>query len=339
MSLNPLTINGQKQKFSSSLAQHIGNTPLLKLDGISKELGTNVYAKLEYFNPGLSAKDRIAAHMIQKAEKLGHLKPGGTVIEATSGNTGLGLAMICRVKGYRCVLTVADKASKEKINSLKSLGAEVVLCPAKVAPDDPRSYYQQAIRLAEEIEGSYYSNQNYNNDNCEAHYLSTGPEIWEQSDHKITHFVCTVGTGGTISGTSKFLKEVNPNIQVIGVDAFGSVLTNYFRTGEYDISIAYSYKMEGVGKTIIPDCVAFKLIDQFIQIDDLTAALRARKLASNEAVWGGHSAGGALEAVYKLKDKFGPDDHVVFLVSDHGSKYLSTIYNDDWLKENLETKV
>jgi len=246
--------------------------------------------------------------------------------------------MISRIKGYKCVLTVADKASKEKINSLKSLGAEVVLCPSGVAPDDPRSYYQMAIQLTEEIDGAFYTNQNFNKDNVEAHYLSTGPEIWEQLDGKVTHFVAAVGTGGTISGTGKFLKEQNKDIEIIGVDAYGSVLKKYHQTGIYDISIAHSYKMEGVGKSIIPGNVDFSTIDRFVKVGDLKSALRARKLAQLEGVWGGHSSGAVLEAIFKTKESFKPTDNIVILLSDHGSKYLSTIYNDEWVEEKLYSK-
>jgi len=321
-----------------SLLGAVGNTPLVRLNHFSDVLGANIFAKLEFFNPGLSAKDRIAAHIIDKAEKSGKLKPGGTVIDATSGNTGLALAMIARIKGYKCVLTVADKASKEKVNSLKSLGAEVVLCPSAVAPDDPRSYYQMAIQLTEEIDGAYYTNQNFNKDNIEAHYLGTGPEIWNQLDGKVTHFVAAVGTGGTISGTGKYLKEQNKNIEVIGVDAYGSVLKKFHQTGIYDISIAHSYKMEGVGKSIIPGNVDFKTIDRFVKVGDLKSALRARKMAQLEGVWGGHSSGAVLEAVFKTKESFKPTDNIVILLPDHGSKYLSTIYNDPWVEEKLYSK-
>ncbi len=321
-----------------SLLGAVGNTPLVRLNHFSDLLGANIYAKLEFFNPGLSAKDRIVAHIIDKAEKAGKLKPGGTVVDATSGNTGMALAMLSRIKGYKCVLTVADKASKEKINSLKSLGAEVVLCPSGVAPDDPRSYYQMAIQLTEEIEGAYYTNQNFNKDNIEAHYLTTGPEIWEQLDGKITHFVAAVGTGGTISGTGKFLKEQNKDIEIIGVDAYGSVLKKYHQTGIYDISIAHSYKMEGVGKSIIPGNVDFSTIDRFVKVGDLKSALRARKMAQMEGIWGGHSSGAVLEAIFKTKESFNPTDNIVILLSDHGSKYLSTIYNDEWVEEKLYSK-
>ena len=328
----------QSKANKNSLFAAVGNTPLVRLNHHSELLGTNIFAKLEFFNPGLSAKDRIIAHIIDKAEQAGKLKPGGTIVDATSGNTGMAMAMLSRAKGYKCVLTVADKASKEKINSLKSLGAEVVLCPAAVKPDDPRSYYQQAIQLTNEIEGAYYTDQNFNSDNVEAHYLSTGPEIWDQLDGKVTHFVAAVGTGGTISGTGKFLKEQNSDIEIIGVDAYGSVLKKFHETGIYDISITHPYKMEGVGKSIIPGNVKFDTIDRFVKVGDLKSALRARKMAQLEGVWGGHSSGAVLEAVFKTKESFKPTDNVVILLSDHGSKYLSTIYSDSWVEEKLYSR-
>jgi len=317
----------------------IGNTPLVRLKSFSDFVGTNVYAKLEFANPTLSAKDRIAAYIVKKAVESGELKPGATLIDATSGNTGLALALVAKTMGFKCVLTVADKASNEKINSLKALGAEAVLCPAAVAPDHPDSYYQQAIALSEEIDGAYYVNQNFNPNNPGAHYHGTGPEIWDQTEGKITHYVCTVGTGGTMSGTARYLKEQNPNVNTIGVDAYGSVLKKYHETGIYDISIAHSYKMEGVGKSIIPGNVDFDIIDEFVKVGDLKSALRARDLAKKEGIWGGHSSGAVLQAVFKMQDRFTYDDHVVILFSDHGSKYLSTIYNDAWVEEKLYANV
>ena len=328
----------QKNKSNPSkntLIAAVGNTPLVKLERFSKELGFNLFAKLEIFNPCLSAKDRIAVHIIDQAEKDGKLKEGGTVIDATSGNTGLALAMICRVKGYKCVLTVADKASKEKINSLKSLGAEVVLCPAAALPDDPNSYYQKAITLTKEIPGAFYADQNFNLANSEAHFQTTGPEIWNQTNGEITHIIAAVGTGGTLSGSGRFLKTKNKNIEVIGVDAYGSVLKKYHETGIYDISITHPYKMEGVGKSIIPGNVNFDVIDRFIKVGDLKSALRARKMAQLEGVWAGHSSGAAVEAIFKNKDDFKATDNVIVVLSDHGSKYLSTIYNDNWVEEKL----
>jgi len=320
---------------SKCMMSAIGNTPLIRLNTFSELVGANIFAKLEFANPTLSAKDRIASYIINDAIETGKLKPGGTVIDATSGNTGMAMALTSRVMGFNCVLTVADKASDEKVNSLKALGAKVVLCPSKVAPEHPDSYYQKAISLSKSIDGAYYLNQNYNPKNVEAHYVSTGPEIWQQMKGNLTHFFATVGTGGTISGTSKYLKEQDENIKVIGVDAYGSVLKKYHETGIYDISIAHSYKMEGVGKSIIPGNVNFDIIDEFVKVGDLKSALRARTLAEKEGIWGGHSSGAVLQAVFKMKDQLKADDNVVIIFSDHGSKYLSTIYNDAWVEEKL----
>lgn len=315
-----------------SVLQGIGNTPLIKLRHLSEDLHTNIYVKLECFNPGLSAKDRIAAYMIEQAERSGQLEPGGTVIDATSGNTGLALAMICGIKGYRCVLTVADKASDEKVNALRAMGAEVILCPSKVKPEDPRSYYQQAIRLTKEIPGAFYTNQNFNINNNMAHYHSTGPEIWEQTEGRITHLVAAVGTGGTMCGTAQFLKEQNPNVETVGVDAKGSVLKKYHETGIFDDSEIHPYKMEGVGKSIIPGNVKFDLIDYFIRVNDKDSAHMVRSCARREGLFLGYSSGAAMQAVHQKKD-WKEDDVVVIICSDHGSKYLSSVYNDGWMKE------
>lgn len=330
----------KNHSFSSAcMMQSIGNTPLVKLKTFSEKVGTNVFAKLEFANPTLSAKDRIASYIVNKAIEDGLLEPGGTVIDATSGNTGLALARISRILGLNCVVTVADKASNEKVNSLKALGAKVVLCPSAVAPEDPESYYQRAKELSRTIKNSYYIDQNYNPLNAEAHFMSTGPEIWEQTDHKITHYVAAVGTGGTISGTANFLKSQDQNIKIIGVDAHGSVLKKYHETGVYDITCAHSYKMEGVGKSIIPGNVDFDVIDTIVKVGDLKSALKARRLAKEEGIWGGHSSGAVLQGVVNMKDEFGPNDNVVVIFSDHGSKYLSTIYNDAWVEEKLYSKV
>ena len=310
----------------------IGNTPLVKLRHLSKSLHTNIYVKLECYNPGLSAKDRIAAYMIEQAERSGELGVGGTVIDATSGNTGMALAMICAMKGYRCVLTVADKASAEKVNTLKAMGAEVILCPSKVKPEDPRSYYQQAIRLAKEIPGAYYTNQNFNPNNNLAHYHSTGPEIWEQTEEKITHIVAAVGTGGTLCGSARFLKEQNPNIEAIGVDAHGSVLKKYHETSIFDDKEIHPYKMEGVGKSIIPGNVDFDVIDYFIKVNDKDSAHMVRSCARREGLFLGYSSGAVMQAVSQKKD-WKEDDVVVLIASDHGSKYLSSVYSEDWMKE------
>lgn len=315
-----------------NITKAIGNTPLVKLRHLSKDLHTNIYVKLECFNPGLSAKDRIAAYMIEKAERSGLLGPGGTVIDATSGNTGYALAMISAIKGYRCVLTVADKASAEKVNALRALGAEVILCPSKVKPEDPRSYYSQAVSLANEIEGAYYTNQNYNPDNNSAHYHGTGPEIWEQTEGRITHIVAAVGTGGTLCGTAKYLVEKNPNIEVIGVDAKGSVLKKYHETGVFDDSEIHPYKIEGLGKSIIPGNVDFDVIDYFIRVNDLDSAHMTRSCASREGLFLGYSSGAVMQAIHQKKD-WKEDDLVVMVSADHGSKYLSSVYNDQWMKE------
>ena len=315
-----------------NVVKTVGNTPLIKLRHLSNDLHTNIYAKLECFNPGLSAKDRIAAYMIEQAERSGKLGPGGTVIDATSGNTGYALAMICAIKGYRCVLTVADKASAEKVNALKALGAEVILCPSKVKPEDPRSYYSQAVQLAKEIPGSFYTNQNFNPDNNLAHYHSTGPEIWEQTEGKITHIVAAVGTGGTLCGTARYLVEKNPNIEVIGVDAKGSVLKKYHETGVFDDSEIHPYKIEGLGKSIIPGNVDFDVIDYFIRVNDKDSAHMVRSCASREGLFLGYSSGAVMQAIQQKKD-WKEDDVVVMISADHGSKYLSSVYNEDWMKE------
>jgi len=315
-----------------NVTQAIGNTPLIKLRYLSEDLHTNIYVKLECFNPCQSAKDRIAAYMIEQAERSGKLAPGGTIIDATSGNTGLALAMICGIKGYKCVLTVADKASKEKVDALKAMGAEVILCPSKVKPEDPRSYYSQAKRLAREIPNSYYTDQNFNPDNNLAHYHSTGPEIWEQTEGRITHLVAAVGTGGTMCGTAKYLKEQNPNMDAIGVDAKGSVLKKYHETGVFDDSEIHPYKIEGLGKSIIPGNVHFELIDYFIRVNDKDSAHMVRSCAAREGLFLGYSSGAAMQAVWQKKD-WKEDDVVVIVCSDHGSKYLSSVYNDEWMKE------
>jgi cystathionine beta-synthase len=317
-----------------SVAATIGQTPLIKLSRMTQGLiPCQVYGKVEAFNPGQSAKDRVALYMIEQAEKRGDLKPGGTVIEATSGNTGYSLAMVSALKGYRCVLTVTSKAGREKLALLTSLGAEVIVCPADVKPEDPRSYYSRAESLEAEIENSCYLRQNWNRDNQLAHYHSTGPEIWEQTQGKITHYVCCVGTGGTLSGTAQYLKDRNPDVKVVGVDAYGSVLRKYWETGEFDENEIYSYKVEGLGKTIIPDNVDFDVIDEFIKVTDRNSALRARALAKREGLLVGYSSGSAMEAVYKIRHQLKPTDVVVVLFPDHGSRYLGKIFNDEWMKQ------
>lgn len=319
--------------FYENVLETIGQTPLIKLSNISKTIPATVFGKVEAYNPGQSAKDRTALHMVEQAEKRGDLQPGSTIIEATSGNTGFSLAMVCALKGYHCVLTVSSKASKEKLALLRSLGAEVIICPANVEPEDPRSYYSRAEQLAQEIPGAYYLAQNFNLDNQGAHYATTGPEIWEQTEGQITHYVCCAGTGGTLSGTAQFLKEKNPDIQVIAVDAYGSVLKKYWETGTFHPEEIYPYKVEGLGKTIIPDNVDFSVIDDFIKVTDQDSALRARELARKEGLLVGYSAGSAMQAVFHLRDRFSPEDVVVVLFPDHGTRYLGKVYSDEWMRE------
>ncbi len=317
-----------------NILQTVGNTPIIFLQNVSRELNTRVYAKVEAFNPGHSAKDRIALYAIEKAEQEGRLKPGGTIIESTSGNTGRSLAMIGALKGYNCVFFATDKISYEKQTLLKALGAEVHVCPASAKSDAPESYYTRARVLHEATPNSIYVNQYYNDSNIEGHYSSTGPEIWRQTEGKITHYVACVGSGGTISGTAKYLKEQNPNVKVFGVDAFGSVLTKFHTDGYLDENEIKSYKLDGVGKKIIPGTVLFDKIDKFFQVDDTSGLNRARELARTEAIIGGPSAGAAIEGLYRMKDEFSPDDCVVVVLSDHGAGYLSTLYNDQWMIDN-----
>lgn len=319
--------------YYENLLATIGNTPLIKLGTVCEDLPGIILGKVEAYNPGHSAKDRIALYMIEKAEKQGKLKPGSIIIEATSGNTGYSMAMVCALKGYKCLLTISSKSSHEKISMLRALGAEVVVCPADVEADDPRSYYARAEQLAREIPDSYYLGQNWNIDNSDAHYHTTGPEIWKQTEGKITHYVCCVGTGGTLSGTARYLKEQNPNIQIIGVDAYGSVLTKYWQTGIFDKSEIHSWKVEGLGKTIIPDNVDFDIIDQFVKVTDRSSAHRARQLAGKEGLLLGYSSGSALQAVFQIKSQLKPDDMVVVLFPDHGSRYVGKIYNDEWMRQ------
>ncbi len=318
--------------YLDSVLETIGNTPLVKLQQLQGVPAT-VLAKVEAYNPGLSAKDRIVRYMIAKAEQAGKIRPGATIIEATSGNTGFSLALTCAIKGYKCILTITDKASEEKIQGLKALGAEVIVCPAKVAPEDPKSYYSQAKSMRSSIDNSYYLNQNFNTDNLEAHYLTTGPEIWEQTSQRITHFVCCAGTGGTISGTGRFLKEQDPEIKVIAVDGHGSVLKKYHETGVYDRSVIKPIRIEGLGKTIIPANVDFSVIDEFARVSDMDAAHRVREIAKEEGLFVGYSSGAALQAVYQMKEELRPSDVVVILLADHGSRYLSKIYSDLWMRE------
>jgi len=317
----------------NNILETIGNTPLIKLNKITRDFPCTVLAKVDYFNPGNSIKDRMAVKMIEVAEKEGKLKPGGTIIECTSGNTGMGLALAACVKGYKCIFTTTDKQSKEKADILKALGAEVIVCPTNVEPDDPRSYYSVARRLEKEIPNSFLCNQYDNPANRLAHYETTGPEIWRQTDGKLTHLVCTAGTGGTITGVGMFLKEKNPKIQVWAVDVYGSLLTKYFRTGEVDMNEVHPYISEGFGEDFVPKNYDMSVIDHFEQVTDKAGAVMARKLAKEEGIFCGYSAGSCLQGLMQLKDRLRKDDLVVCIFHDHGSRYVAKIYNDQWMIE------
>ena len=327
--------------YKNSILETIGNTPMVKLNKVVQDVPCLVLGKIETFNPGHSTKDRMALKMVDEAEKSGQLKPGGTIIECTSGNTGMGVALAAVVKGYKCVFTTSDKQSKEKIDILKALGAEVIVCPTNVEPDDPRSYYSVAERLNKEIPNSVWLNQYDNLANRQAHYETTGPEIWAQTNGKITHFVVGVGTGGTISGTGKYLKEQNPNIKIWGIDTFGSVFKKYHETGIFDKNEIYPYITEGIGEDILPKNVDFVIIDHFEKVSDKDGALAARQLAREEGLLLGYSAGSALAGLIQLKEQLTPEDVVVILFHDHGSRYVGKIYNDDWMRERgfLETEL
>jgi len=317
----------------NNILETIGNTPLIKLNKITKDFPCTVAAKVDYFNPGNSIKDRMAVKMIEVAEKEGKLKPGGTIIECTSGNTGMGLALAAIVKGYKCIFTTTDKQSKEKMDILKAVGAEVIVCPTNVEPDDPRSYYSVARRLAKEIPNSFHANQYDNLANRLAHYETTGPEIWNQTDGKITHLVCTAGTGGTVTGTAMFLKEKNPNIQIWAIDVFGSLLTKYFRTGEVDMNEVHPYISEGFGEDFVPENYDMSVIDHFEQVTDKDGAIMARRLAKEEGIFCGYSAGSCIQGLMQLKDRLKKDDLVVCIFHDHGSRYVAKVYNDQWMIE------
>lgn len=317
----------------NNILETIGHTPMIRLNKLASELPCTVLAKVEYFNPGNSIKDRMALKMVEVAEKEGRLKPGGTIIECTSGNTGMGLALAAVVKGYKCIFTTTDKQSKEKIDILKALGAEVIVCPTNVEPEDPRSYYSIARRLAKEIPNSFHSNQYDNLANRLAHYETTGPEIWEQTDGKVTHLVVATGTGGTVTGTAMFLKEKNPAIQVWAIDPFGSLLTKYFKTGETDMNEVHPYISEGIGEDFVPQNYDMKYVDAFEQVTDKDAAIMARRIAKEEGLFCGYSAGTAVQGMIQLKDKLKKDDLVVVILHDHGSRYVGKIYNDQWMME------
>ncbi|APZ46815.1 cystathionine beta-synthase [Polaribacter reichenbachii] len=320
-------------KYAKNILETIGNTPLVQLNSVTKEIDALVLAKVETFNPGNSVKDRMALKMIEDAEADGRLKPGGTIIEGTSGNTGMGLALAAIVKGYKCIFVISDKQSKEKMDILRAVGAEVIVCPTNVEPEDPRSYYSVSKRLGAETPNSWYVNQYDNPSNAIAHYEQTGPEIWEQTEGKITHFVVGVGTGGTVSGTAKFLKEQNPDIKIWGVDTYGSVFKKYHETGVFDENEIYPYITEGIGEDILPKNVDFSLIDGFTKVTDKDAAVYTRKIAKEEGIFVGNSAGSAIKGLLQLKEHFTKDDVVVVLFHDHGSRYVGKMFNDDWMRD------
>jgi cystathionine beta-synthase len=323
-----------------NVLETIGNTPLIRLNKITKDFPCMVTAKVDYFNPGNSIKDRMAVKMIEVAEKKGYLKPGGTIIECTSGNTGMGLALAAIVKGYKCIFTTTDKQSKEKVDILKAVGATVIVCPTNVEPDDPLSYYSVARRLAKEIPNSYHCNQYDNLANRLAHYETTGPEIWNQTDGKVTHVVVTAGTGGTVTGIAMYLKEKNPNIKIWAIDAYGSLLTDYFQTGEINMDKVHPYFSEGFGEDFVPENFNMQLIDHFEQVTDKEGAIMARRIAKEEGLFCGYSAGSCLQGLVQLKDRLTKEDLVVCIFHDHGSRYVGKIYNDQWMMERgfLEVK-
>ena len=320
-------------KISNNILETIGNTPLVRLNKITQELDATVLAKVEYFNPGSSVKDRMAVKMVEDAEADGRLKPGGTIVEGTSGNTGMGLALAAIVKGYKLICVSTDKQSKEKFDILRAVGAEVIVCPTDVSPEDPRSYYSTSKRISEETPNSWYVNQYDNPSNSVAHYEQTGPEIWDQTDGKITHFVVGVGTGGTISGVGKYLKEKNPEIKIWGIDTYGSVFKKYHETGIFDENEIYSYITEGIGEDILPENVNFDIIDGFEKVTDKDAAVYTRKMAREEGIFAGNSCGAAVKGLLQLKKHFKKDDVVVVLLHDSGSRYVGKMYNDDWMRE------
>ena len=318
----------------NNLLELVGNTPMVKIDNLTRDFAGTFLAKLESANPGHSSKDRIALHIVESAEKKGILKPGDTIIETTSGNTGFSLAMVSLIKGYKCILAVSSKSSTDKIDMLKAMGAKVYVCPANVSAGDSRSYYEVAKRLHSEIKGSIYINQYFNDLNADAHYSSTGPEIWNQTDGNITHLIVCSGTGGTISGTARYLKEKNPNIKVIGVDAYGSVLKKYHETGEFDENEIYPYRIEGLGKNLIPSVTDFEIIDRYVKVTDEDSAHSARQLVKYEGIFVGYTSGAAFQAIKQLNDEkeFNKSDVIVVIFPDHGSRYLSKIYSDKWME-------
>lgn len=327
-------MENNKNVFDNVL-QLIGSTPLIKLNQMTSSFDGDFFAKVEAFNPGHSSKDRIALHIIEEAERQGILTPGDTIIETTSGNTGFSIAMVSIIKGYECILAVSSKSSADKIDMLKSMGAKVYVCPAHVNADDPRSYYQVAKRLHEEIKGSIYINQYFNQLNIDAHYNSTGPEIWNQTNGEITHLVACSGTGGTISGIAKYLKEQNPNVKIIGVDAYGSVLKKYHETREFDEKEIYPYRIEGLGKNLIPTATDFDLIDKFVKVTDEESAHTAREISNSEGLFVGYTSGAAMQALKQLnaEGEFKTTDKVVVVFPDHGSRYMSKVYSDKWMSD------
>ncbi len=327
--------------YYNSIVEAIGNTPLVKLNKLAEGIAGTVLVKVEYFNPGNSMKDRMALKMIEDAEADGRLKPGGTIIEGTSGNTGMGLALVAIAKGYKCVFTLNDKQSQEKINILRAMGAEVIVCPTNVAPDDPRSYYSVAKKLNEETPNSFYPNQYDNLSNAKAHYETTGPEIWQQTEGKITHWAAGVGTGGSMCGTAKYLKEQNPNVVSVGIDSYGSVFKKYKETGVFDEKEIYPYLTEGIGEDILPKNVDFELIDHFVKVTDKDSAIMTRKLARDEGLFIGWSCGAAVHgALEYAREHLKEGDLMVVILPDHGTRYLNKVYNDDWMSDHgfVETR-
>ncbi len=326
--------------WKKNILETIGNTPLIQLNSVTASLPCTVLAKVEYFNPGNSIKDRMAVKMVAVAEENGWLKPGGTIIEGTSGNTGMGLALAAIIKGYKCIFTTTDKQSKEKVDILKAVGAEVIVCPTNVEPEDPRSYYSVSKRLATEIPNSWYVNQYDNLANRIAHYETTGPEIWEQTEGKITHLVVATGTGGTVTGAGKYLKEKNPDIKVWAIDAYGSLLTKYFNTGELDTNEVHPYITEGIGEDFVPANYDMQWIDHFEQVADKESAIMARRVAKEEGIFAGNSCGAAIQGLLQLQDRLSKNDVVVVIFHDHGSRYVAKMYNDQWMMERgfLEPK-
>jgi cystathionine beta-synthase len=329
----PTVLTGTKNMWYNNILETIGNTPLVKLNIIPKEIKATVLAKIETTNPGNSIKDRMALKMIEDAEKSGKLKPGGTIVEGTSGNTGMGLAIAAVIKGYKCIFTTTDKQSKEKVDALRAFGAEVIVCPTNVDPEDVRSYYSVSTRLEREVPNSWKPNQYDNPANTQANYEQTGPEIWEQTEGKITHLVVGAGTGGTISGAGKYLKEKNSAIQVLGIDTYGSVFKKYKETGIFDKNEIYPYITEGIGEDFLPQNVNFDIIDHFEKVTDKDAALMTREIARKEGIFAGNSAGSAVAGLMQMKDRFKEGDVVVVIFPDHGSRYMGKMYNEDWLRE------